>query len=162
DEEGDPLVALADRYHFASALARRAGPDERAIYTAEEAEAAGAQLVLAWIRSGDGASSWSVPAQRRAVEELGMRYAVLDRPEAGARGTRRGGAGRGGGGPGRPGPPPPPPAPRGGGSAGLHARVRAGEPLAVVDADTPHELLRTLDVPYVVNQWWASICAAKQ
>jgi benzoyl-CoA reductase/2-hydroxyglutaryl-CoA dehydratase subunit BcrC/BadD/HgdB len=83
NEDGDPLLALADRYQFGSALARRAGPDERAIYTAEEAEASGAELVLAWIRGGDGASSWSVPAQRRAVEELGMRYAVLDRQEAG-------------------------------------------------------------------------------
>jgi 2-hydroxyglutaryl-CoA dehydratase, D-component len=46
--------------------------------------------------------------------------------------------------------------------ADVHARVRAGEPLALVDADVPHELLRALDIPYVVNQWWASICAAKQ
>jgi len=46
--------------------------------------------------------------------------------------------------------------------AGLHARVAAGEPLALVDADVPHELLRAMDIPYVVNQWWASICSAKQ
>ena len=32
----------------------------------------------------------------------------------------------------------------------------------LVDADVPHELLRAMDIPYVVNQWWASICAAKQ
>ncbi|HEX4520675.1 MAG TPA: 2-hydroxyacyl-CoA dehydratase family protein [Gaiellaceae bacterium] len=46
--------------------------------------------------------------------------------------------------------------------AGLHERVAAGEPLALVDADVPHELLRAMDIPYVVNQWWASICSAKQ
>lgn len=46
--------------------------------------------------------------------------------------------------------------------AGLRDRVASGEPLALVDADVPHELLRALDIPYVVNQWWASLCSAKQ
>ena len=46
--------------------------------------------------------------------------------------------------------------------ADLQLRVAAGEPLAVVDADVPHELLRAMGIPYVVNQWWASICSAKQ
>jgi hypothetical protein len=46
--------------------------------------------------------------------------------------------------------------------AGLHERVAEGSPLVVADADTPHEIFRALDVPYVVNQWWASVCAAKQ
>jgi hypothetical protein len=46
--------------------------------------------------------------------------------------------------------------------ADLHHRVAAGEPLALVDADVPHELLRAMEIPYVVNQWWASICSAKQ
>jgi hypothetical protein len=41
-------------------------------------------------------------------------------------------------------------------------RVAVGEPFAVVNADAPHELFRTFDVPYVVNQWWASVVAAKQ
>jgi hypothetical protein len=35
-------------------------------------------------------------------------------------------------------------------------------PIAVVDADVPHEIFRALEIPYVVNQWWASICSAKQ
>ena len=46
--------------------------------------------------------------------------------------------------------------------AGLRAEVEAGAPLAVVNADSPHELFRAFGVPYVVNQWWASIVAAKQ
>ena len=46
--------------------------------------------------------------------------------------------------------------------AGLAPRVAAGEPLVLADADVPHELLRAMDIPYVVNQWWASICSAKQ
>lgn len=46
--------------------------------------------------------------------------------------------------------------------ADLRARVAAGEPLAVVNADVPHEIFRVMDIPYVVSQWWASVVAAKQ
>ncbi len=46
--------------------------------------------------------------------------------------------------------------------AGIRERVAAGEPFAVVNADAPQEILRAFDVPFVVNQWWASIVAAKQ
>lgn len=45
---------------------------------------------------------------------------------------------------------------------GLRARVDAGEPLVLANADAPLELLRALDIPYVVNQWWASIITAKR
>lgn len=38
----------------------------------------------------------------------------------------------------------------------------SGEPVVVADADVPHELFRAFGVEYVVNQWWASLCAAKQ
>lgn len=41
-------------------------------------------------------------------------------------------------------------------------RARAGEPIAIVNADAPHEILRALDIPYVVTQWWSSIIAAKR
>ncbi len=40
--------------------------------------------------------------------------------------------------------------------------VAAGAPFAVVNANAPQEILRALDIPFVVNQWWASIVAAKQ
>jgi hypothetical protein len=46
--------------------------------------------------------------------------------------------------------------------AGIRARVAAGEPLALVNADAPQEVLRAMGIPYVVNQWWASVVAAKQ
>jgi 2-hydroxyglutaryl-CoA dehydratase D-component len=46
--------------------------------------------------------------------------------------------------------------------SGLRTRVESGDPLVVADADVPHELFRALGLPYVVNQWWASICSAKQ
>lgn len=45
---------------------------------------------------------------------------------------------------------------------GLRARTEAGEPLVLANADAPHEVLRAMDIPYVVNQWWSSIIAAKR
>ncbi|MFV2195348.1 2-hydroxyacyl-CoA dehydratase [Nocardiopsis sp. LOL_012] len=45
--------------------------------------------------------------------------------------------------------------------ARLHERAAEGTPVALVNADTPHEILRTMDIPYVVAQWWTSIIAAK-
>ncbi|MDY7102153.1 MAG: 2-hydroxyacyl-CoA dehydratase family protein [Actinomycetota bacterium] len=44
----------------------------------------------------------------------------------------------------------------------LRRAVANGQPYAVANADTPHELLRAMGIPYVVNQWWASLCAASQ
>ena len=45
---------------------------------------------------------------------------------------------------------------------GLRARVEAGEDFAYLNADVPMEILRAMDIPFVVNQWWAAICGAKQ
>lgn len=46
--------------------------------------------------------------------------------------------------------------------AELRERVSAGAPLALVNADAPQEILRAMGIPYVVNQWWASVVAAKR
>jgi hypothetical protein len=46
--------------------------------------------------------------------------------------------------------------------AGVRARAAAGEPVALVSADAPHEVYRAMDIPYVVVQWWSSVIAAKQ
>ncbi|MCR2786110.1 MULTISPECIES: 2-hydroxyacyl-CoA dehydratase family protein [unclassified Microbacterium] len=43
----------------------------------------------------------------------------------------------------------------------LRERAAQGAPIALVNADAPHEVLRALGIPYVVNQWWSSIIAAK-
>jgi hypothetical protein len=51
----------------------RRGPD-----VARAAEAGGAEVVLAWIRSGDDARAWSIPALRRALD---LPLVVLDRRE---------------------------------------------------------------------------------
>lgn len=44
----------------------------------------------------------------------------------------------------------------------LQDSVDAGSPLALVNADAPQEILRAMDIPYVVNQWWASVVSAKR
>ena len=44
----------------------------------------------------------------------------------------------------------------------LRPRVEAGEPFALLSADAPMEILRAMDIPFVVYQWWTAICAAKQ
>jgi hypothetical protein len=46
--------------------------------------------------------------------------------------------------------------------AGIRQQVAEGSPFAMVNANAPQEILRALDIPFVVNQWWASIVAAKQ
>jgi hypothetical protein len=46
--------------------------------------------------------------------------------------------------------------------AGIRAAVAEGAPFAVVNANAPQEILRAFDLPFVVNQWWASIVAAKR
>ena len=46
--------------------------------------------------------------------------------------------------------------------AGLKARVEAGEDFGYLTADVPMEVLRAMDIPFVVNQWWAAICGAKR
>ncbi|MES2441333.1 MAG: 2-hydroxyacyl-CoA dehydratase family protein [Pseudomonadota bacterium] len=46
--------------------------------------------------------------------------------------------------------------------AGVRAAAEAGETFACVNANAPQEILRALGIPFVVNQWWASIVAAKQ
>lgn len=40
--------------------------------------------------------------------------------------------------------------------------VDEGEPFAVAQADTPHEIFHVMDVPLVVNQWWSAYISAKQ
>ena len=40
--------------------------------------------------------------------------------------------------------------------------VDDGEPFAIVQADTPHEIFHAMDVPIVTNQWWSAYISAKQ
>ena len=44
----------------------------------------------------------------------------------------------------------------------LKKQVEAGEPFGYLNADVPMEVLRAMEIPFVVNQWWAAICGAKR
>lgn len=46
--------------------------------------------------------------------------------------------------------------------ASLKERVEGGEDFGYLNADVPMEVLRAMDIPFVVNQWWAAICGAKR
>lgn len=43
----------------------------------------------------------------------------------------------------------------------IQERVAGGEPCALVSADAPQEIFRTMDIPYVVNQWWAAVVSSR-
>ena len=40
--------------------------------------------------------------------------------------------------------------------------VELGEPFAVAQADTPHEIFHAMDIPVVSNQWWSAYISAKR
>ncbi|HEU4625099.1 MAG TPA: 2-hydroxyacyl-CoA dehydratase family protein [Steroidobacteraceae bacterium] len=40
--------------------------------------------------------------------------------------------------------------------------IDAGEPFAIAQADTPHEIFHAMDIPLITNQWWAAYISAKQ
>ena len=44
----------------------------------------------------------------------------------------------------------------------VQAAALGGDPIAIVNADAPHEVFRALGIPYVVTQWWSSIITAKR
>jgi benzoyl-CoA reductase/2-hydroxyglutaryl-CoA dehydratase subunit BcrC/BadD/HgdB len=44
----------------------------------------------------------------------------------------------------------------------LRERVASGEPYVFVNADIPTEIFKAMDLPVVVNQWWAAVVSAKQ
>ena len=39
--------------------------------------------------------------------------------------------------------------------------IDAGEPFAIAQADTPHEIFHALDIPLISNQWWSAYISAK-
>jgi benzoyl-CoA reductase/2-hydroxyglutaryl-CoA dehydratase subunit BcrC/BadD/HgdB len=41
-------------------------------------------------------------------------------------------------------------------------RISEGEPFALIQADTPHEIFLAMDIPAVVVQWWSAVIAAKR
>jgi benzoyl-CoA reductase subunit B len=40
--------------------------------------------------------------------------------------------------------------------------IEEGEPFAIVQADTPHEIFHVMDIPIITNQWWSAYISAKQ
>jgi benzoyl-CoA reductase subunit B len=40
--------------------------------------------------------------------------------------------------------------------------IENGEPFAIAQADTPHEIFHAMDIPLITNQWWSAYISAKQ
>lgn len=84
DESADPVDALADAYQFGAPASAKYGVAERARFTAEQASAARADLVVAYIRAGDDAPPWDVAHQRQALAARGIPLMLLpDQPYGG-------------------------------------------------------------------------------
>ena len=179
-EAGDPVDALA-----AATLEPSAGAfaalDKRAARIADRVAALAPDRILHLRLQGDEAAAWEVEALRRAVPAATPFHAVTlpEDTEVAIAFLRDGTP------PPKAAPPvapdkaaPPPPRPtrsrkslaaisRFGAYqrdwfAGARAEAAAGKLFAVVNANAPQEMLRALGIPFVVNQWWASIAAAKQ
>ncbi|MFM6931240.1 MAG: 2-hydroxyacyl-CoA dehydratase [Novosphingobium sp.] len=187
-EEAGAAIVGADhgwtRLH--AAPARIASPAIVAERISRRVRDVAPDLVLHLAIDGDEAAPWDVAAIRAALPE-GLRFAALrcgSIPDAAVRaGIAAALAGNE-----APRVTPPPPAPpakpkprseqgrsrkslsstadvnayQRGWFAQVRQEVAAGSPFAVVNANAPQEILRAMDVPFVVNQWWASIVAAKQ
>jgi benzoyl-CoA reductase/2-hydroxyglutaryl-CoA dehydratase subunit BcrC/BadD/HgdB len=181
-----PHLGGADLDTFAApalrAVARVTSPLDEAGRTAKAARACGAEFLVHVTVEGDEAAPWDVAALRGEMKLLSLRtrldaggvaakvasfLAAGDSPEM-ERATN-------------------PPAPKAKPAkaeptrsrkslesvatfgafqrewfASVRREVEAGAPFAVVNANAPQEILRALGIPFVVNQWWASIVAAKQ
>jgi hypothetical protein len=40
--------------------------------------------------------------------------------------------------------------------------IEDGEPYVIAEAVTPHEILESFDIPYVANEWWSGLVAARR
>jgi benzoyl-CoA reductase/2-hydroxyglutaryl-CoA dehydratase subunit BcrC/BadD/HgdB len=171
-------------------IARTTAPDETAARVAAGAAACGAELVLHLTLGEDEAAPWDVAAIRRALPDALPFLALRTGLDGNARLHERvarfiAGETAATGGAKSPAAAPAAPAralkaepgQRSRKSlaslasfgtyqrewfAGVRAQAAAGEPFAMVNANAPQEILRAFDIAFVVNQWWASIVAAKQ
>jgi hypothetical protein len=78
DESLAPVEAVARRYEHPLLARARAASADRAAATAEEATAAGAELVIAFYLEGDDGLRWEYPEQRAALEAAGIPLLLLD------------------------------------------------------------------------------------
>jgi benzoyl-CoA reductase/2-hydroxyglutaryl-CoA dehydratase subunit BcrC/BadD/HgdB len=182
----DPMTAIFDHYDEKSP-ASRSGLKERCEYVAKQAEDVGAEVVFQILFDHDEATGWEFPllreilrSKRISLVQFKIPYRSRDAStflnqlhesfstssmRAGYHSTRR-------------------KAPMAASEGmrrrselnctreitsyqknwflALRERVKEGEPFAVLSADSPHEIYRAMDIPYVVVQWWSSVIAAKQ
>jgi benzoyl-CoA reductase/2-hydroxyglutaryl-CoA dehydratase subunit BcrC/BadD/HgdB len=178
---GDPISALA-RSSLTPSWGVFSGIADRAMVLGAAVGRLAPERVLHFNRNGDDSAPWEVAALRRTIRESGV--PMLDTapdsralPGFIARGDMPVTERETVGGSDEAAPSPRARAPRSRKSLAAVARfgayqrdwfaeVRAaalsGATFAAVNANSPQEMLRAIGIPFVVNQWWASIVAAKQ
>lgn len=155
-------------------------PVARAEQTVRAACARRADRIIHFAAAGDEREPWFRRWLQQACKREGLDFTAVDLPAAPAASTAPASAPQPAAAPARREPAPPPAAADDGRSRkslrlaadfsqhqrdwfqSVRRRAHDGEPFAVIGADAPQELLRAFDLPFVVNQWWASIVAAKQ
>jgi benzoyl-CoA reductase/2-hydroxyglutaryl-CoA dehydratase subunit BcrC/BadD/HgdB len=75
----DPLHVLAAAYHRRGPAAASSSMGERAAWSADQAQAAGADGVLCYTRAFDDAPAWDYPVQREHLHQVGIASVLLDR-----------------------------------------------------------------------------------
>jgi benzoyl-CoA reductase/2-hydroxyglutaryl-CoA dehydratase subunit BcrC/BadD/HgdB len=78
------LLGLAERYQYNGPSAQRGSIAERAAHTATAAARCRAELLVSYVRDLDEGPPWDFPAQRAAVEALGVRSLLIGRQPYGS------------------------------------------------------------------------------
>ena len=79
--DGDPILAIAARYHRKPACSIRFPLHDTIVSTVDRARAAGAQCAIFFVLAGDMAQAWETPDEIASLERLGVRCLHLrDQP----------------------------------------------------------------------------------
>jgi hypothetical protein len=173
-EAGGQTPVVADTLVFERLNGRAAEGEAEAASFVGHCLVRGATRILHFVADGDERAAWHAPTLRRAAEAAGISFEIVPldtrrryKTASVVQSSPEPGAGEA-----------PPPAGRRSRKAlasiadfgryqrewfaSVRAEVAAGAPFAMTNANAPQELLRAMNMPFVVNQWWASIAAAKQ
>jgi hypothetical protein len=79
EEDDRPIEAIVRRYEHPLLARARASSAQRAVATADDAAAVGADLVIAFYREGDDGLRWEFPEVRAELEARGIPVLLRDR-----------------------------------------------------------------------------------
>jgi benzoyl-CoA reductase/2-hydroxyglutaryl-CoA dehydratase subunit BcrC/BadD/HgdB len=77
-ETGDPLDAIAERYHYKPPSPTKATIEARVTYAVQKAVEAKVDGALFFVLRGENPPAWDYPEQRQALEARGIPTLYLD------------------------------------------------------------------------------------